>query len=278
MKATASWTHGVWTAGLAVLLSALPAIAMAQDDTEPLATDRPDFTEASSTVGVGRVQLEAGYAFGYDDTAGTISRGHNFPEALWRIGMTDDIEFRIAWSYLVERIDDGPADDGALDLYLGTKLFLVEQDSWVPESAIILQMTVPTGADAFSVDEVLYGFNLLYSWELPSGWSLAGSSGVNTGSEELLVTGQIPALNRDGHVVVHQSVALGIPLTERFGSFIEYFGLYSVGRDSNFPENYIDGGFTYLVTNDFQLDWRIGLGLNDQAEDFFTGAGFSLRL
>src|SRR4051812_40814645 len=30
---------------------------------EPLASDRPDFTEASSTVGKGRVQLEAGYTF-----------------------------------------------------------------------------------------------------------------------------------------------------------------------------------------------------------------------
>ena len=38
---------------------------------EPLASDRPDFTEASSTVGRGRVQLEAGYTL-VRDRAGRV--------------------------------------------------------------------------------------------------------------------------------------------------------------------------------------------------------------
>lgn len=257
---------------------ALPTVTAAQVQQQPLTTDRPDFTEASSTVGRGRVQLEAGYTLGYDDTAGTVTRAHSFPETLWRIGVTDDIEFRIGWTYLVERIGAESTDDGAADLYLGSKFYLAEQRGWFPESSIILQFTVPTGADAFSDDEVLYGFNLLYAWELPSGWSLGASTGVNTGRDELPVTALIPALNYDEHVIAHQSVALGIPLTERWSGFIEYFGLYSLGREHNFPENYIDGGFTFLVNDNFQLDWRIGIGLNDQAEDFFTGAGFALRL
>lgn len=262
-----------WTA----LLVALPALGMSQES-QPLQTDRPDFTEASSTVGRGRVQLEAGYTFGYDDAGGNVSRVHNFPETLLRVGLTDTVEFRIAWSYLVEEVTSAPSEDGAIDLYLGTKLFLMEQDGWIPESALILQMTVPTGAEIFCDDEVLYGFNLLYGWDLPSGWSLGASTGVNSGTEDLVVTGLVPSLNRDGHAVAHQSVAIGIPLTERLGGFVEYFGLYTLGRDSNFPENYFDGGFTYLVTDDFQLDWRIGIGLNDQAQDFFTGVGFALRL
>src|SRR5687768_10953213 len=36
------------------------------DLSEPLVTDRPDFTEASSTVGLGVMQLESGYTYVYD--------------------------------------------------------------------------------------------------------------------------------------------------------------------------------------------------------------------
>lgn len=272
MKRAFWWSVWAWL----VVLAALPAVGSGRES-EPLQTDRPDFTESSSTVGRGRVQLEAGYVFSYDDADGEVSRAHNFPETLLRVGLTDDIEFRIAWSYLVAEATSGPSEDGAIDLYLGTKLFLMEQEGWLPESAIILQMTVPTGADVFCNDEVFYGFNLLYGWDLAGNWTLGASTGVNTSAEDLVVTGAVPTFNRDGHVVLHQSVTLGIPLTDRLGGFVEYFGLYAVGRENNFPENYLDTGLTYLVTDDFQLDGRIGLGLNDQAQDFFTGAGFSVR-
>lgn len=36
---------------------------------EPLVTDRPDFTEASVTVGRGVLQIESGYTFVQDDVA-----------------------------------------------------------------------------------------------------------------------------------------------------------------------------------------------------------------
>src|SRR4051812_29697256 len=34
-----------------------------QEHEEPLDADRPDFTEATTTVGLGRVQLETGYTY-----------------------------------------------------------------------------------------------------------------------------------------------------------------------------------------------------------------------
>ena len=41
---------------------------------EPLASDRPDFTEASTTVGRGVVQLEMGYTLFDNDDGGTRTR------------------------------------------------------------------------------------------------------------------------------------------------------------------------------------------------------------
>ena len=48
----------------------------------------------------------------------------------------------------------------------GVKLALTPQECLLPETAIILQMSLPTGADAFSADEVLPGVNYLYAWDL----------------------------------------------------------------------------------------------------------------
>jgi len=49
------------------------------------------------------------------------------------------------------------------------------------------------------------------------------------------------------------------------------------GADSNHTENYADGGFTFLVNEDLQLDVRGSVGLNDAAVDYFVGTGFVLR-
>lgn len=54
---------------------------------EDLVTDRPDFTEASSVVGLGVLQIESGYTYTHD-TAGTVrTQEHSYPEMLFRYGI-----------------------------------------------------------------------------------------------------------------------------------------------------------------------------------------------
>jgi hypothetical protein len=243
----------------------------ADDEEEPLATDRPDFTEASSTVGLGRTQLEFGYTYVRDDEAGVELRGDSYPELLTRVGMFAEwFEFRIAWNYAHERISAaGIVDsvDGAEDLYLGCKIALFEQDGWLPELAIVPQMTVPTGARAFTTDEVMPGVNLLYGWDITDELSFAGST---QGNRALDASG-------DFYEEYAQSLTVAVSLTERIGIYNEVFGFFPHGAVETGPEYYYNGGFTYLVNNNFQLDVRAGWGLNDRSDDFFTGAGGAVR-
>jgi hypothetical protein len=37
------------------------------------------------------------------------------------------------------------------------------------------------------------------------------------------------------------------------------------------------GGFTFLVSDNIQWDIRGGVGLNDEADDYFVGTGLSVR-
>ena len=72
------------------------------------------------------------------------------------------------------------------------------------------------------------------------------------------------------------SLSAAVALSEKVGAYVEYFGFYPNAEHSDAAHT-INGGLTYLINNNFQIDWRIGAGLNEEADDFFTGVGFAFR-
>jgi hypothetical protein len=241
---------------------------------EPLVTDRPDFTEASSTVGRGVVQLEAGYTYAYDSNDVGSVKGHSYPETLLRVGVLAEwLEARVAWNYAsvsasefgVSRIEE----NGPEDLYLGFKWALAGQAGIMPEMAIITQMTVPTGSSAFTAGETLPGVSWLYGWDLNDWISTGGSTQVNRA---------IDGVSDRPYAEFAQSWTIGYSLSDHLGAYTEWFAICPDGADFDHNQNYANGGFTFLVNNNLQLDIRAGVGLNEAADDLFTGAGFSWRL
>jgi hypothetical protein len=239
---------------------------------EPLVTDRPDFTESSVTVGRGVAQLEMGYTFFKNDDDGVDTRSHSYPETLLRLGMFADwFEFRIDWNYATERTEAGAVVDtisGAEDLTLGCKIALTGQECILPETAIILQMSVPTGSDEFSADKVLPGVNYLYGWDLNEDWSLGGSTGLNAVTDDV---------TNDLYNEFSQSLTIAHSWSEDVGSYFEWYMLSPISADTNRPEHYLNGGVTVLLNLDLQWDIRAGFGLTDASDDFFAGTGLSMR-
>jgi hypothetical protein len=239
---------------------------------EPLVTDRPDFTESSSVVGLHVVQLEAGYTYTHDDHADGRSHSHTFPEALLRVGVLAPwCELRVGWGWAEELALEGGlsnTDSGSEDLYLGTKLALTPQEHILPETALILQTTVPTGSPEFTADELLPGVNFIYGWDVNDCCSTAGQTQFNRSLDDQ--TGR-------PYLEFSQSWTVGRSWTDRLGSYTEWFMLAPDGADTVRNEHYFDGGFTYLINNNVQWDIRAGVGLNDAADDFFVGTGFSFR-
>ena len=74
-----------------------------------------------------------------------------------------------------------------------------------------------------------------------------------------------------------QSFSLGDEFNDKVRGYTEYYVLSPIGADTNPAQNYIDGGFTVLINKDVQWDIRAGVGLNEGADDFFTGTGLSIR-
>jgi len=239
---------------------------------EPLATDRPDFTEASTTVGRGLAQVELGYTYFRDEDNGTVEEVHTYPEMLWRIGILADwLELRIAHTQLSQATDFPILPDenaaGGGDLYLGAKLALTDQEGWLPEMALTPQMFVPVGHDEFSADEVLPGINWLYGWDVNEFLGIGASTQGNKRVED----------SGEAYFEFAQSITLNFTLAEHLGSYIEWFVLAPSGAEEQDTEHYLDGGFTFPLTDNLQFDVRAGVGLNRAAVNFFSGTGMAVR-
>lgn len=232
---------------------------------EPLVTDRPDFTEASSTVGRGVAQLEMGYTYVSDD--GGDSHAHSYPETLLRVGLLADwLEARIAYNHGTVNTS-GVSVTGSEDLYVGAKIGLTPQDGFFPEMALMPQASLPTGSDGLSDEEILPGVNWLYGWDLCDTISTGGSSQFNKTIDD----------SGDSYVEFAQSWTIGYSLTDRLGAYTEWFAFFPSGAVDAKPEHYFDGGFTYRICDDIQWDIRGGVGANDAADDYFVGTGLSIR-
>ena len=241
------------------------------DVSEPLVTDRPDFAESTTTVGRGVTQLELGYTYVYDNDGVNAARSQSCPELLARVGIFAEwLELRVGWTYFEERIAGGTSTNfsGSEDLSVGLKIALTPQEGLLPEMAFIPQMSLPTGADVFTTGEVLPGGIWNYSWEINDCVAMAGQTVFNRALD--LVTGK-PFME------FAQSWTIAYSLTEKVGGYTEWFVIVPDGADTDRTRHFFNGGLTYLVHNDLQLDFRGGVRLSDASEDYFAGTGLSRR-
>jgi hypothetical protein len=236
---------------------------------DPIVTDRPDFTEASSTVGEGVFQAEMGYTYYYDGAASPHESSHVYPELLLRGGVLADwLELRLGQT-LVTFDEPGSSSTGLADMYLGVKLGIVPEYGLIPELSIVPQFTVPTGASDQRADRVLYGVNFLYSWSVLSESYIGASTQFN----------QREGDDRgDIYTSFAQALVTGTRWDSHWGSYLEWFALFADSAVGDEDSHYANGGITYLLTKDLQLDVRLGTRLQDRfGEEIFTGVGLSVR-
>jgi hypothetical protein len=110
-------------------------------------------------------------------------------------------------------------------------------------------------------------FEFLYAWDIGERWNVNGNFDFasETQGEE----------DSNRHFVFRPQLALGLTLNDRVGTFIEYYGII---EDDAPDQHSIDAGATYLLSDDLQLDFSAGAGLNDAAPDYFVAAGIAWRV
>lgn len=245
---------------------------------EPLVTDRPDFTESTDAIPFGRLQIELGYTFTYDREAEDRTRDHGAPEFLLRAGLFEDFELRIgwdgyAWTETQSRTETRAGRpvrreewvQGAYDATVGFKYKLFEQQGFQPHFGVIAELSIPSGSRGVSSSDVDPGVVLLWAYDLTERWSLAGNMGFAAPTEDSKRFVQTTA-----------SLSVAASITDRLGGYVEYFGIYPNARHRDCAHS-VNGGLTFLINDNLQVDWRMGGGLNGEADDFFTGFGLAWR-
>lgn len=248
------------------------------DLTEPLVTDRPDFTESTDAVPRGRFQLEMGYTFTYDREKKDRVRSHTAPEFLLRAGLFEDFELRLGWegySWSENQFEGQTRGgrsvtredwtQGSNDVSIGVKYKLFEQDGLRPHFGIIGALSIPSGSSNVSSGDVDPVLVLLWAYDVNDWFSVAGNVGLGA-----------PTDGNDRFFQASSSLSAAFAVTDDVGTYVEYFGFYPNAPGSDAAHS-LNAGVTYLITDNFQLDVRAGFGLNEEADDFFTGVGFSWR-
>lgn len=255
-------------------LAAAPA-AMAQEaEQEHIETDRDSFTPATTTAGRERLILESGYSF-IDNR--DVPETHSLPEFIARYGVTDWLEFRLGANYEVggesnsisgSGGDIGDAETGEIEseakVVYGLKAALTEQDGWLPQSAVILQGSTPTSGPETDT-HLIAGY--VWGWEVADGWQWDSALRYGDGAAE------DDRFNRWA-----PSTVLKVEVAEPWNAHIEYFGIFTDGRDEELSQSYVSPGVHYLVTPDVEVGVRVGWGLGGDAANFFSNIGVGLRL
>lgn len=234
-------------------------------ESEPLVTDRPDFTESAVTVAPRRVQVEAGYTLGRSGEA----RDHSIGEVLGRVGLSQRVELRLGFNsfQLVEA--GGDHESGFQDLALGLKLKLLSGSERPrllgPAVALLVGGALPTGSEGVGAGGGAAEAKLALAWPLGSRFSLG--SNLNVGWLDLAEA---------SFVQFSGSLSLGASLSERLGAYLEAFGFAS-GDDAGLQASFLNGGLTLGLGANLQLDGRAGFGFDDPRPNYFAGLGFAVR-
>jgi hypothetical protein len=248
--------------GLAIFLGVVPAAAQMD---EPLVSDRPDFTESTGTIAPGHVQIEGGITRQEIGEEDALSAG----EVLVRLGMTERLEARLgvgSWT----RIDfPGGELDGYEDPTVGLKVRLTppvdDRPPGFPAASLLLSTSVPVGSEELTTDEWEPEARVALDWILTDLLSLGANVGI-----------AYPSAGGDRFDQLLASVTLGIAATDRLGVFVETYG-FSEEEPEGDATQYVDTGVTFALTDDLQLDARIGFGLNDPSPERFVGVGVAAR-
>jgi hypothetical protein len=240
-----------------------------------ISSDRPSFSDGTGIVPLGHLQVESGYTFTFHVRRDVETQRHNCPEILARVAIAEDrFELRFLTSgYVWTRSSSGSgydSDEGWNDIALGFKLKMTDQSGWLPRLALGAQSTLGIGTDGISNQMAEPTLKLIWSYDLGQsfgdkwkGFTLGGNANIAW-----------PTTNGDRFTQGQGSIYLSFPVVDRMSGFVEYYvlGPNAKGTDA---AHYTDLGAVYLLTDTIQLDARVGFGLNDEADNLFTGLGIS---
>lgn len=226
-----------------------------------LTSDRPGFSDSQGIIPTGRFQLESGYTYS-DVPHGSYQ---SIGELLFRFGLAQRLELRTHLNSYALRKENSDGSDGLEDSKLGLKyLFSAKSKGLRPAVSAIAQASFPTGSDAFSQRKTIPEVKVIGSWSGNSQLSFTANGGLNWGRPN----------ERDGFAFI--TAAPWMTINRSTAVFAElYSTAMKTGNAS--ASRQVDGGITWLLKHNAQLDLRIGTSIRADSPGSFFGAGLVTR-
>ena len=231
-----------------------------------MTADRPDLTESPYTVDAGHVQLEASFLdYAREDADARVLA---ILPANLKIGLLNNVDLQLLVNPYVHTDIDGDREGGFGNAQLRTKVNIWGNDSGKTALALMPFIEFPTaGSDIDPTHHMQGGLIVPFAIELSERLSLGLMAEF-----DLVYDGD----DDDYDLEVLHTAALGLDLTDRFGTYLEYIGIAPVS-DAGDYQALLGVGLTYSVNADVQLDVGCNVGLTSNASDFQIFSGITVR-
>jgi hypothetical protein len=223
-------------------------------DLPPIQLDRPDQTECPFITPKNFIQIENGFTI-ENPEKGIMN--FSYPTTLWKYGVNEKFELR-----LITEIANDNKQTGIKPITVGFKTSLFEENGIIPKTSFIGHVTTAEfGSKVFHTNYIAPSFRFTMQHTLSEIVALA----YNLGAEW---DGESP------NQTYIYTLTTGISLTSKMGCYAEIYGfLPNEGK----PDHRIDGGLTYLLSNNFILDISGGVGITNNAPKNYASFGVSYR-
>jgi len=241
---------------LTLFLSLINSVLLAQEVKHAeLIGDRPDQTESAFVLPKGYVQFEDGFV--YENETYNI-QNISYSSFLLRYGLIENMELRFGTEYTkVKGIGDNVV--GLTPFFAGAKIHVNKEEGWIPQIAFLGHINIAeSGYSYFKQDYHSAQMVLTFNHTINELWSFGYSIGVTFPSNVNYAVGTYTFVS-------------GFSISEKMGAFIEAYGDFTKYR---YADNKINGGVTYLVHHNIQLDIAGGFGLSDYSPKNYWSIGF----
>lgn len=257
--------NNIVTCSIGIL--SISAFSQEEQSLDALITDRPDATESPTALPKGFLQVETGAFYESFEDKGIKSENYTYNTTLVRYGLLQNLELRLGWDFVegITKINGTALDDvksGLNPLLFGFKTTIAQENGLMPEIGFLGHLYMPFTAGLDYKPETT-GVDFRFSF-------------AHTLSEKASIAYNLGAAWRDDspEAAYLYTVAYGYSITDKLSAYTELYG--------DFPENskanhLWDAGFTYLISNNVQLDATVGSSIT-KGQDLLLSTGVSFRI
>jgi len=241
-------------------------------------TDRPDVTESPYTVDAGHYQIEMDLVnFTYDhntaDGADTTTHAWSIAPMNLKVGLCNqaDLQLVLGTFNYISTDNAGPGSHtiqrGFGDIITRLKINFWGNDGGTTAFGVMPFAKFPTSQDQIGNNSVEGGIIFPLAIKLPGGWDMGTMAEFD--------------FNRNGtdsnyHTEIVNSVTFDHDIVGKLAGYIEFVSIASTEANADWT-GLADGGVTYAVTENIQLDAGCNFGVTASAPNYQPFVGLSVR-